>query len=433
MHMPKRALYKATLILLLTAYSSVLIVNAAAQEAPGPVTIVNFDVPVDPGSSAFVQRAINYAISQNASAIIFQMNTPGGLLSDMLSIVTTITDAEQAGIPAYTFVVPNGLAASAGSYIAMATQKIFMAPGSEIGPSTPIVVGGTALEQNHTEAAMLKEMESLAQKWGRNVTAAADMVLYDEAFSYDNALRVNIADGISNSLSDMLTTLNLSGRPQAVLDESYYEQFISALSNPTLDGILMLVGIVAIVLDIYHPTIFLSVAGAIAIILGLIGAEVVNASILGYAIIAIAAAFIVLELKLGHGYAMMIGVGIGGLGIFVLSMGLNYSPSPITDITELELFLVVVFGVIAGLYFRWIIGPIIRRRKLTGPEALEGKIGVAVTDLDPNGEVRVAGVVWRAISASEYIKKGEQVKVKYMKNLMVTVEKLAEESEGTSN
>jgi membrane-bound serine protease (ClpP class) len=396
-----------------------------AQGATGPVVIVNFNVPVDPGSSSFVDSSVSYAITNHASAIIIEMNTPGGLLSDMLSIINSITRANQSGIPTYTFVVPNGLAASAGSYIAMATNKIFMANGTEIGPSTPIVVGGTALEQNHTQAAMLSEMVSLADKWGRNSTAAYDMVQYDEAFTASQALANHLVDGSANSLSEVITQLGLSGAQQVTQSESVYNQFLSAISDPTLDGILILLGIVLIVLDFFHPTIILTVAGAIALVIGLIGAEVIGASFLGYLILAIAAVLIILEIKLGHGFAMMLGVALGAVGIFYLAQGLNYvSPSPITDITELELSIVVVLGIVAGLYLRWVIGPIRQRSKLTGPESLVGKIGTAVTDLKPDGEVRAGGIVWRAKSISGDIKKGESVRVKSMENLVLTVEKV---------
>jgi membrane-bound serine protease (ClpP class) len=395
-----------------------------AQGAAGSVVIVNFNVPVDPGSSSFVDSAVSYAIGNGASAIVIEMNTPGGLLSDMLSIINSVARANQSGIPTYTFVVPNGLAASAGSYIAMATNKIFMAPGSAIGPSTPIVVGGTALEQNHTQAAMLSEMVSLADKWGRNSTAAYDMVQNDEAFTASQAIAYHLVDGSANSLGDVITKLGLSGAQQVTLSESVYDQFLSAVSDPTLDGILILLGIVLIVLDVFHPTIVLTVAGAIAFVIGLIGAEVIGASFLGYLILAMAAVLIILEIKLGHGFAMMIGVALGALGIFYLAQGLSYSPSPITDVTTLELSIVVILGIVAGLYLRWVIGPIRQRSKLTGPEALIGKIGKAVTDLKPDGEVRVGGVIWRATSVSGDIQKGESVKVRSMENLVLKVEKV---------
>ena len=406
---------------LLFVYLASCVFSVSGQQPSGAIIIANFNVPVDPGSSAFMTRVFNQATRQDASAVIIEMNTPGGLLSDMDSIVSSIN---KSSIPVYTFVVPNGLAASAGSYIAMATNKIFMGNGSAIGPSTPIVVGGTALEQNHTQGAMLALMTSLAQEWGRNTTAAFDMVQADQAYSALDAYRNHVVDGLASSLSQVIEDVNLTGKPQTVLNESLYEGFLSTLSNSTLDGILILLGIVVIVLDFYHPTIILTVAGIIALVMGLIGAEIINASLLGFVILAIAAVLIVLELKLGHGFALMIGAALGAFGIFFLAQGLSYSPSPITNVTELELFLVVVFGVVVGLYFRWVIGPIIQRTKLTGPEALTGKIGVAITDLKPNGEVRVGGLVWRAKSVSGDISKGEPVKVKSLKDLVLTVEKV---------
>jgi membrane-bound serine protease (ClpP class) len=316
----------------------------------------------------------------------------------------------------------------------MATNNILMGPGSEIGPSTPIVVGGTALEQNHTEDAMILLMQSLAANWGRNQTAVFNMVYADQAFSANGAVANHVVEGTANSLSDALNQWGLSGNSKTTLGENFYEELLSALSNTILDGILFLIGIVAIVLDFFHPTIVLTILGVIAIVAGLVGAEVVGASLLGIIILIVAAALIVVELKLGHGFALMAGVVLGAIGIYFLSFNLQYSPSPIGDLAILELSLVAVFGVLAGLYIRWVIGPIRRRAKLTGAEALISKVGVAITELKPKGEVRVEGVIWRAESPSGDIEKGDRVKVKAMKGLVLTVEKFQEaESQKTAN
>ena len=163
--------------------------------------------------------------------------------------------------------------------------------------------------------------------------------------------------------------------------------------------------------------------GIIAIVAGLVGAEIIGASLLGIVILVIAAALIVAELKLGHGFALMAGVVLGAFGIYYLTLGLPYSPSPITEIVEIELGLLVTFGIIIGLYIRWVIGPVRRRSKLTGPEVMIGKVGVAISDLKPKGEVRVVGEIWSAESLSGYIAKGEQVCVKALKGLVIIVEK----------
>jgi len=407
--------------------SSAVAITQTKSSGSGPVIIANFNVPVDPGSSTFMARVVSTAQSQKAVAIVIEMNTPGGYLSDMLDIITSITDANASGIPTYTFIVPNGLGASAGSYIAMATNSILMGPGSEIGPSTPIVVGGTALEQNHTEDAMIETMESLATDWGRNVTAVFNMVYADQAFSTSQAVAFNVVDGTANSLSDALSIWGLSGNPQVTLSENLYEQLLSALSNTTLDGILFIIGIIAVVIDFFHPTILLTILGVIAIVAGLVGAEVVGASILGIVILVVAAGLIIAELKLGHGFALVGGVVLGAVGIYLLSFNLPYSPSPFGDIAIIELTLLVVFGALVGFYLRWVIGPIRRRSKLTGPEYMIGKMGVATTDLKPKGEVRVAGENWRAESLSGDIGQGEKVNVKALKGLVVMVERVQEQ------
>jgi membrane-bound serine protease (ClpP class) len=279
---------------------------------------------------------------------------------------------------------------------------------------------------------MLNLMTSLAEKWGRNTTAVFNMVQADQAFSASDALTNHVADGPANTLDNALNQLDLASNPKTNLSENLYEQIISALSNPILDGILFLIGVIAIVIDVYHPTILLSIVGIIAIIAGLIGAEIIDASVLGIVILIIAAALIVVELKLGHGFALIAGVILGAFGIFYLSLGLQYSPSPITGLAEIELGLLVVFGVLAGLYVRWVIGPLRRRTKLTGAEAMFGKIGIAVSDLKPNGEVRVQGEIWRAESISGEILKGEKVKVKSLKGLVVIVEKLSDSTKNES-
>ena len=418
----------ALLLLLAVSFLGCSLAESVQPTTSGStVVIANFNVPVDPGSSAFMSRVVTTAQNDHAAAIVIEMNTPGGSVSDMLNIISAITTANQTGIPTYTFIVPNGAGASAGSYIAMASNKILMAPGSAIGPSTPIVVGGTALEQNHTQAYFLSYMQSLAQNWGRNTTAVYYMVQSDEAFSANDAVANHVADGTANSLSDALNQLGLSGNPQVTLGENIYEQLLSALSNATLDGILFLIGVIAIVIDIFHPTIILTILGIIAIVAGLVGAEIIGASLLGIVILIIAAALIIAELKLGHGFALVTGVILGAIGIYYLSFGLQYSPSPITGLVEVELALLVVFGVIMGLYIRWIIKPLRRRTKLTGADAMIGKKGVALTDLKPKGEVRVVGEIWHAESLSGDIAQGEQVTVKALKGLVVIVEKVQEQ------
>ena len=169
--------------------SSFFVSSAAAStqieaSGNGNVIIANFNVPVDPGSSTFMSRVVCHCAKPKSSRHSYRdeyawRNPQRYALDIYPPSRRRMNQAFQHTLLS----CPTVLGASAGSYIAMATNRILMGPGSEIGPSTPIVVGGTALEQNHTEDAMIDIMQSLATSWGRNTTAAFNMVYADQAFS----------------------------------------------------------------------------------------------------------------------------------------------------------------------------------------------------------------------------------------------------------
>ena len=393
------------------------------------VVVIDLSVAIDQGSSSLVSRAFARAQADSAAAVVIDMNTPGGLLEDMISIVDSISNSSADGIPAYTYVGNDSLAASAGSYIAMATQKIFMGPGSQIGPSTPIVEGGTALMQNHTEDGMLSLMVSMAQAHGRNVTAVNQMVLYDIAYSASDALAYHVADASSESLGQTLQILGLSGDSVVTISENPTEQLLSFLSNATVDGIILLIGIIAIALDFLHPTFILSIVGAILIALGLIGAEAIqsggNSAALAvpFVLFAAAGALIVLEVKTGHGFMLFAGVVVGSIATFLIAYEVPYSPSPFGSLQYLELGIFIVAGGILAIYARWVSGSL-REKPVTGSESLVGKTAVVVTDLAPVGEILVEGIIWKAksIVPNNTIAKGESVLVVRRSGLELEVE-----------
>lgn len=409
-------------VVLVMAVATVLLgtfaLRAAAAAPQGEPLVVQFDVPVDPGASSLMAEALSTAQADHSPAIVIEMNTPGGLLSDMTDIVSTIESANQSGIPTYTYVPPSALAASAGSYIAMATNRILMGAGSEIGPSTPIVEGGSALQQNHTEDAMISLMVSLSEKWGRNTTAAKSMVVSDVAYSASEAVKYGLVDGTAPSLQSALSQLGLPATYTTV-KEGFYAQLLSALSDPNLNGILIFVGALAIVLDLWHPTFVLSVAGAVALVAGLVGIEVVGSSTLGAVVILSGVALMFLELRLGHGLAMMAGAIVGAVGVYLLFQGIQYSATGTAYYAQVEAVGLGGAGIVGALYVRWIVGPLRGGKKLTGAESLVGKAGVAVSQ----SEVRVEGVVWRARAVSGELSAGDRVRVKKVEGLTLTVER----------
>src|SRR5438046_8859979 len=107
--------------------------------SPAGALLVTFDIQVDAGAADYVHRAAQAAIASNEDLVIV-MNTPGGLLANMQQIVRSIQDVQDTRLAVYTYVPPVAFAASAGRYIALATNGIYMGSGSINGPSTSLVV-----------------------------------------------------------------------------------------------------------------------------------------------------------------------------------------------------------------------------------------------------------------------------------------------------
>ena len=404
--------------LLLACVFALLLSPTPASAAPPRVVaaaasaiVVNFNVPVDAGSADYVQHAAQLAIDDRADLILV-MNTPGGLLANMVQIVESIQTVQDAGLAVYTYVPPVAFAASAGSYIALATNATYMGSGSIIGPSTPYIVGGDPSEVQHVQNAMIAYISSLAQKNGYNVTAAANMAQNNVAYPASEAAAIGLASGMAETFESFLAQVGLTGVPLTTFNEPLYDQFLSFLSDPTVDGLFILVGIIALVLDLFHRTLFLSVVAVIFIALGFLGAQVIGASIVGILMLIIAAALVILEVKAGHGLFAVTGVGLGIAGTYLLAYNVRYSPSPY----GVEQY--VILGgtgaalVVAFLYLTRIRRALMAQPKLIDPGRIVNMTGRATTDLVPgkDGVANVGAEDWTAQS-DRFIPKGSLIRV----------------------
>jgi len=404
--------------LLLACVFALLLSPTPASAAPPRVVaaaasaiVVNFNVPVDAGSADYVQHAAQLAIDDRADLILV-MNTPGGLLANMVQIVESIQTVQDAGLAVYTYVPPVAFAASAGSYIALATNATYMGSGSIIGPSTPYIVGGDPSEVQHVQNAMIAYISSLAQKNGYNVTAAANMAQNNVAYPASEAAAIGLVSGMAETFESFLAQVGLTGVPLTTFNEPLYDQFLSFLSDPTVDGLFILVGIIALVLDLFHRTLFLSVVAVIFIALGFLGAQVIGASIVGILMLIIAAALVILEVKAGHGLFAVTGVGLGVAGTYLLAYNVRYSPSPY----GVEQY--VILGgtgaalVVAFLYLTRIRRALMAQPKLIDPGRIVNMTGRATTDLVPgkDGVANVGAEDWTAQS-DRFIPKGSLIRV----------------------
>ncbi len=388
------------------------------------LVIINFDYSVDPGAADMFNSALSGLNKTNTAGVVIEMNTQGGLISSMLQIIHDINHTESIGVPVYTYILTNGFGAYAGSYIAMASTQVWMAGGSVIGPATPT--------QDTSDFQIL--MVNLAQEHGHNSTAASLMVTNGATYSYSEAVSNGLVNGYAGSLSHLLAILNLAGYHQNAIGESVFDQFISFISNATVDGLLISFGSLAILLDLYHRTIFMTLLGLGLIILGFLGSQLIDASIVGLVFLVMGSILIFLEFKTGHGIALMAGVVVDIIGtLFLISpqydltaqpYSSSYSPSPINDSFIITAILVILIAAFIAYYINRIVKSQVRK-PVTGWESMVGSEGAADTDIDPNGWVSLEGVRWKArTEKNQRIEKGERVIVIGINNLTLVVKKV---------
>jgi len=260
--------------------------GAHAQDAP-----LVFRVPVtgtvDMGLAPFIERAIREAEGAGVSVVVLDIDTPGGRVDSAERIADAISDS---GVPVYAFV--NRRAFSAGALIALATQGIYMRPGSVVGAVTPVDGAGTKAPEKIVSA-MRSEMRALAEARGLDPAIAEAMV--DESLAVpgvvdagrlltlttDEAVRIGYATE-TEDFATLLDELGVTGAEVTDFGVNWAERFVRFFSNPVVAPFLLSLGFLGLIVEVKTATFGLAgLAGALSLslffgshlILGLAGWE----------------------------------------------------------------------------------------------------------------------------------------------------------------
>jgi membrane-bound serine protease (ClpP class) len=429
--------------LLLAFAASFVPAHAQSCGTPSGYYVASMNGDIDPGSADFMTTTVNNAKSLCAAHIVFVLTTNGGDGASMESMIASIESYQGWGGDFTTVVAPSGAYAfSAGSYIAEASNKIYMVPGTTIGSATPIVSGIPTGEENSTLTkdinAFTSYMMTLTQSNGRNQTATGLMVTAGKSYPYDRALQLHVIDGVINA-STAQGALAYLGVPAStpINTPDTRASFISILSNPNVSSLLFLIGTFAVLADLYHPTLVLSIAGVVVIALALFGFGVFGASPLAVLLMVIGVAFIFLEVKTAHGISALLGVVIfivGFLLIFQLPPGSSSAPSlpavnfsGIPDITYGLLFALGAAIIVGSLYLRSIREALKKMPKVNDPSVLIGREGHMESDLISGGKgvAMVSSEEWTVTSAQD-LHRGDPITVKEVRGQTLVVVKLEE-------
>jgi membrane-bound serine protease (ClpP class) len=419
---------------------------AARAQTSGPVIVsITLDGVVDPFTADYITSNVARAQADGDEAVLLTMDTPGGLGSSMDEITQSLLNST---IPVIVYVAPSGArAASAGAFILLSAPVAAMAPGTNVGASTPIGLSGGDLSgtlgEKVTNDATAK-IQALAETYDRNAEVAATFVTEAVSITAEQALSDDVIDLIAPTVGDLLTQLDgrpvLLGNGQSVTlhtagaqvegrEMGAFVGFLHTLLDPNVAFIFFWLGLGLIVLEVIVPGhIFSGTIGTILLLASLASFGFLPVRFIGIAFLVASVVCFVIELKAP-------GLGIWGLlGLVFLLLGgwFLYDRAGGVEVSPWTLAGVAIF---AGLFFGIIVAAAlkIRHEPSAWNRTVIGQEGVALpAGVGPKGGiVRVDAEEWRAVSPSGPIPGGAKIRVLSLDGLVLTVEPLTGEHAST--
>jgi len=414
-----------------------LLLPGASPAAPPPrpkVVVATIAAPISPVTADYLASVIERAEGENATLLVVELDTPGGLDTAMRQMVQAILKTR---VPVAVYVSPSGSrAASAGVLITLAADVAAMAPGTNIGAAHPVSVGGGPMDNTMSrkvENDAAAYARSLAESKGRNPEWAESAVRESASLSERQAQEKKVIDLVAPDLAGLLTllegreirkgdrtgTLRTKEAQVVRAPMSLRHRVLSALADPNIAYILMMIGVYGIFFELSNPgAVFPGVVGGISLILGFYALQTLSANYAGFLLILLAVILFILEIKITSYGALT----IGGIVALVLGSVMLFRASG-------DPFLRVSWSVIIGtaalsaVFFSAIVSLAVRsqlRRPVSGPEGLIGETGEAVTDIDGKGKVRVVGEMWDA-RCDRPVRKGDKVVVTAREGMTLSV------------
>jgi membrane-bound serine protease (ClpP class) len=422
------------LLAALAAGSLIAIGPAFSQEAGEKprVLAVEFENDVNPITADYLTDAIDKANREDYDAVVLLTDTPGGLDSSMRDIIKKELESD---VPVVLYVYPEGSrAASAGVFLAMAADIAAMAPQTNIGSSTPISATGEEIPEDlrrkvvNDAAAFIGE---LAREHGRNEQWARDAVTKASNVGATEALEEHVVDVVAPDLPTLLNeidgmktkpkgiVMNTAGAEVDTIEMGLWKQILDFLVDPNLIVLLMSIGLLGITIEILNPGLILpGTVGAISLILGFFGLQVLPISWAGLLLMLLALGFFVAEAFVAsHG-----ALALAGAVSFVLGALLLFDPAG--DIYDVSIWVALAIALTLALVIGGAMAKVwqVRRtRPQTGEEELVGSVGVVRRRLDPNGHVFVHGELWQAWTDDGPLEPGDRIRVERIDGLRLEV------------
>lgn len=386
------------------------------------VSLVAVQGEIDGVQAARLSRALEEAEAAGHAALLLELDTFGGQVDAAVRMRDRIL---QAKVPVLCYVQPR--AWSAGALLALACERIYMAPGSSIGAAEPV----PATEKNI--AALKAEFSATASRRQRDVRTAEAMV--DKTMGYgayaapgqilaltdQQALAVHLADGIADSRNEVLRLSGLGAQELQEHPLRWSDEAAAFLAQPLVKSLLLAVVVLALLTEL--KTAGVGVAGLVGLAAALLffGEPWLSGGGPGLEalLFAVGLVFAVIEIFIpGFGFFGLAGGLAMVTGVF-LALG-----GGAAAVQWMALSVVLAIGAFVLLARRMPDSALWHRLELRDAETdaagyaaqtvrreLLGCAGEAVTPLRPSGTIRLGLELVDAVSESEFIPAGVRVEV----------------------
>ena len=402
------------------------------------VYIIPIEKEVERGLEAFLTRSVNEATEAGANHVIFEIDTPGGRVDSANKIGSLLQSME---IPSTAYIVNEAL--SAGSYIALNSDFIYMNPNATMGASGVITGDGNAADEK-AQSAWIAAMKSAAESNDRDPLYAIamadpeiDLPEYGApkgkflTLTPNDAVEVGYAEGIVQNRIELLHELDLSNATIVETETTFAEEIARFVTHPLVIPILLSIASLGLILELYSPGFGIpGTMGIISLLLffyghiiaGLAGMEAIILLIVGIILI-------ILEFFVAGGILGLLGVGAILGSLFLAGYDLGHM--------SLSIAIAFIVAIIAAvILYKWVGAQrgifrklILRDRTTTDlgyvsfheRDDLIGKEGTALTPLRPAGTIVVEDERLDVISEGGFIEKGKSVQIVEVEGMKIVV------------
>lgn len=412
--------------------------NAGSPE----VLVLKIEGPLTPVMVNTIERSLDIARADSSEMLILQLNTPGGSISLMNSIVQVMRNSE---IPIIVYVSPQGaMAGSAGTIITLAGHASAMAPETAIGAASPVGAQGEdigeTMEAKEKEILRATVRSLVEDRPPEAVEIAEETIQSAKAVSSSEAYAVGLVDYIAIDLDDLVRQLDGSvvkvlnqpvtlNTKDAVIREiplTPVESALNLLTNPNIVFLLLAIGVQAILIEMSSPGGWVAgFIGVVSLALVVYSFGILPVNLFGLIFLLIAFALFILEIKAPtHG-----ALTVAGVGSFIAGSLILFNSVRVPGFPSVSVPLVIGTGIFLALSFSVIISFAIRALKapaVMGRESMVERTGIVTKVLDPQGIIQLDGEEWTAEIAEqgEPLPIGTRVVVTQVEGLRLKVKKL---------